>query len=141
MAADTTSGTPTATDQELAGSVGAAKADVSIMRPNAVMPVTLGALARVEQVQPPTVTALTAKLEAAGLVVRTIDPGDRRIHRVTVTPAGAKLLARQRGRKNAFLDRRLRRLSDADRKVLARAAEIMEGLAHNESGTRPRGSA
>jgi DNA-binding MarR family transcriptional regulator len=104
-------------------------------------PMTLGALARVEQIQPPTVTALTAKLEAAGLVTRTIDPDDRRIHRVEVTPAATKLLARNRSRKNAFLDRRIRQLSAADRAVLARAAAIMEGLAQPEPGTRRGGRA
>src|SRR5262245_37539950 len=76
-------------------------------------PLTLGDLARVEQVQPPTITSLTGKLEAAGLVSRAVDPDDRRIHRVTVTPAGAKLLAKHRKRKNAYLERRLRSLPDA----------------------------
>ncbi len=91
-------------------------------------PITLGDLARVEQVQPPTMTALAGKLEAAGLVERSIDPTDRRIHRVTVSRDGARLLARQRTQKNAFLERRLRALSDDDRSVLRRAAAIMETL-------------
>ena len=95
--------------------------------------ITLGALARIEQVQPPTMTALTGKLEDAGLVTRTIDPTDRRIHRVAVTPAGAKLLARHRTRKNAFLDGRLRKLSENDRATLTRAAGIMESLAREDS--------
>jgi len=92
-------------------------------------PLTLGELARTEQVQPPTITSLTGKLEVAGLVGRTIDPIDRRIHRVAVTPAGAKLLARHRKRKNAYLERRLRTLSVDERATLGRAAEIMERLA------------
>ena len=92
-------------------------------------PITLGALARLEQVQPPTITALSSKLEAAGLVTRTIDARDRRIHRVEITPAGARLLERHRKRKNAYLDRRLRGLTDADRAVLTRAAAILERLA------------
>lgn len=96
-------------------------------------PITLGALARIEQVQPPTMTALTGKLEDAGFVARTIDPTDRRIHRVAVTSAGAKLLARHRTRKNAFLDRRLRKLSADDRATLTRAAHIMESLAREDS--------
>lgn len=96
-------------------------------------PLTLGDLARVEQVQPPTMTALTGKLEDAGLVARTIDTTDRRIHRVAVTSAGAKLLARHRTRKNAFLDRRLRKLSEDDRATLMRAAHIMESLAREDS--------
>ena len=46
-----------------------------------------------------------------------------------------------RKRKNAFLDRRLRALSEADRAVLARAAAVMEGLALPEPGTRRGGRA
>ncbi|MBK5288717.1 MAG: MarR family transcriptional regulator [Acidimicrobiia bacterium] len=92
-------------------------------------PITLGALARIEQVQPPTITALSGKLEAAGLLERTIDESDRRIHRVEITPAGAKLLEQHRKRKNAYLDRRLRRLTEADRAALTRAAAILERLA------------
>ncbi len=92
-------------------------------------PITLGALARLEQVQPPTITALTGKLEAAGLVTRTIDANDRRVHHMEITPVGTALLARHRKRKNAYLDRRLRELTDADRSVLTRAAAILEQLA------------
>lgn len=92
-------------------------------------PLTLGDLARVEQVQPPTITALTSKLEAAGLVQRTIDDIDRRIHRVAITTQGARLLARHRKRKNAYLERRLRLLTDDERSTLTRAAQIMESLA------------
>jgi DNA-binding MarR family transcriptional regulator len=95
-------------------------------------PVTLGDLARVEQVQPPTITALTTKLEAAALVARTVDPDDRRIHRVAVTPLGAKLLAKHRKRKNAYLERRLRSLSAEDRATLMRAAELLEDLGREE---------
>ena len=96
-------------------------------------PITLGALARIEQVQPPTMTALNGKLEDAGLVARTIDAADRRIHHVAVTTAGAKLLARHRTRKNAFLDRRLRKLSEDDLATLTRAARIMEALAREDT--------
>lgn len=96
-------------------------------------PITLGDLARLEQVRPPTITALTAKLEAAGYLVRTVDADDRRIHRVEITPEGTKLLARHRNRKNAYLDRRLRKLSDDDRATLTRAAAILEYLAAEET--------
>jgi DNA-binding MarR family transcriptional regulator len=91
-------------------------------------PVTLGELARVEQVQPPTITALVGKLEAAGLVGRTIDETDRRIHRVDVTPAGSRWLHRHRTRKNAYLAKKLRALPPDDRATLARAAELMERI-------------
>ena len=91
-------------------------------------PITLGDLARVEQVQPPTMTALAGKLEAAGLVERSIDVTDRRVHRVAVSPDGMRLLARHRKQKNAYLERRLATLSASDRATLARACEIMEEL-------------
>lgn len=91
-------------------------------------PITLGDLARVEQVQPPTMTALAGKLEAAGLVARSIDATDRRVNRVAVSAQGAHLLARHRKQKNAYLERRLATLSASDRATLARACDIMEQL-------------
>jgi DNA-binding MarR family transcriptional regulator len=42
----------------------------------------------------PTVTVNLKRLEAAGLVRRDIDPGDLRRHRLTVTPAGRKIMVR-----------------------------------------------
>lgn len=96
-------------------------------------PIRLGDLARLEQVRPPTITALTAKLETAGYLVRTVDADDRRIHRVAITPNGARLLTRHRNRKNAYLDRRLRKLSDDERATLTRAAAILERLAAEET--------
>src|SRR5262249_41447673 len=56
-------------------------------------PLTLGELAAVERVQPPTITAAVGRLEQRGLVQRRIDPDDRRVARVEITPAGRRLLA------------------------------------------------
>jgi len=91
-------------------------------------PVTLGELAALEGVRPPTITTAIARMEEDGLVVRTVDEQDRRINRVEIAPAGAKLLAKSRSRKNAYLERRLRALPTEDRAVLARAADILEAL-------------
>src|ERR1700691_5783646 len=55
-------------------------------------PVTLGRLAELERVQPPSITRIGAQLEERGLVVRHVDPADRRIARVRVTPAGTQIL-------------------------------------------------
>src|SRR5664279_373405 len=49
-------------------------------------PLTLGALADLEQVAPPSVTRVVAKLETDGFLTRQPDPGDRRVTRVVVTP-------------------------------------------------------
>ena len=59
-------------------------------------PLTLGTLAEVEQVAPPSITKVVAKLEAAELVVRRADDADRRVAWVSLTPAGATRLARIR---------------------------------------------
>jgi DNA-binding MarR family transcriptional regulator len=91
-------------------------------------PLTLGALAELEGVQPPTISAAVAKLEERGLVVRRADADDRRVARVTVSSAGTRLLAQVRTRKTAYLRRRLEALDEPDRQTLADAAEILERL-------------
>jgi DNA-binding MarR family transcriptional regulator len=95
-------------------------------------PLTPSELAQRERVQRPTVTRVLARLEEAGLVTRAADPGDRRSSLVTVTAAGAELLAHSRGRKDLFLARRLERLTPADRETLARAAELLDALLEDE---------
>src|SRR5581483_368650 len=62
---------------------------------------TLGDLARAEQVRPPTVTRIVAGLEAAGLATRTAHRDDRRVTLVTPTPRGARLLEQGRQRRIA----------------------------------------
>lgn len=91
-------------------------------------PITLGALAKTERVQPPTITSAVARLEELGLVARTPDPTDRRVTHVAVTSAGRKLLDRSRSRKNAYLDRQLRDLTPDEQATLARAAGILERM-------------
>ena len=60
-------------------------------------PITLGALAAEEQVQPPSMTRIVTRLEEQGLVTREVDPSDRRhVARMRITPTGAALLARNR---------------------------------------------
>ncbi|MGH9004885.1 MAG: MarR family winged helix-turn-helix transcriptional regulator [Acidimicrobiia bacterium] len=99
-------------------------------------PLTLGELAALERVAPPTITRAVTGLEAEGLVVRRIDPDDRRVARVEVTPAGRKLLERARTRKNAWLARRLRDLAPEDGQRLAEALAVLEGLAGTPEAPR-----
>jgi DNA-binding MarR family transcriptional regulator len=91
-------------------------------------PITLGDLAAVEQVQPPSMTRIVARLEEHGLTVREVDPSDRRIARVHITDAGRETLARSRTRKDAFLARRVDRLSPDERVALASALPVLEAL-------------
>src|SRR5712671_2706790 len=73
-------------------------------------PLTLGALAEHERVAPPSITKVVSKLESDGLVVRTPDPGDRRVCRVAMSPQGAALLEESRRRKTAWLAARISEL-------------------------------
>lgn len=91
-------------------------------------PLTLGELARAEQVSSPTITGLVAGLEGAGLVKRERDPDDRRIYRVRATAAGRRLLSSARQRRVANLTVELRRFSGRQRKQLHQAAELLLGI-------------
>ena len=89
---------------------------------------TLGELASSEQVQPPSMTKIVVGLEAAGLVARQEEEADRRIVRVKLTADGRRTLARSRSLRNAYLVRRLRRLSVDDRAALADVVRLLEHL-------------
>lgn len=91
-------------------------------------PMTMGELCAAEQVQPPSMTRTVGGLVDAGLVTREIDPTDRRVAWLRVTPDGAKLLHRSRRRKEEYLSRELRRLDARELRVLDRAAEILTRL-------------
>jgi DNA-binding MarR family transcriptional regulator len=90
---------------------------------------TLGELAAIEQVQPPTMTRMVAGLAEAGLVTRVTDEADRRSARVRITPAGRRALDRIRTLKNAFLTRRLADLAPDARVGAADLVELLERLA------------
>src|SRR5712691_11828192 len=55
-------------------------------------PLTIGEVAAVERVAPPSMTPIVSRLEAGGLVAREIDPEDRRVSRVTASRDGRALL-------------------------------------------------
>lgn len=89
---------------------------------------TLGELAASEQVQPPSMTRLVDGLEALGLVSRVGDAGDRRLARVALSAEGRRTLQRNRSLRNAFLVRRLLRLSAEDRHLLDDVVGLLERL-------------
>lgn len=86
---------------------------------------SLGELANLELVRPPTMTPLVRGLEAAGLVSCSKDESDRRSTLVRVTPRGRKELDVNRRRRTEFLAQRLLALSPAER---AKAAELVTFL-------------
>lgn len=91
-------------------------------------PITLGELAALERVQPPTMTRIVAALEEDGLVMRQVDAADRRVAHVSVTVSGRRLLDRSRSRKTAYLFARMRGLTEEERAVVERALPLLERL-------------
>jgi DNA-binding MarR family transcriptional regulator len=91
-------------------------------------PLTPSELADRERIKRPTATRLIASLEENGLVARTSDPTDRRSSLITTTPEGRDLMRTLRTRKDAYLARRLTKLTADERETLARAAELLERL-------------
>jgi DNA-binding MarR family transcriptional regulator len=89
-------------------------------------PLSLGELAALEGVKPPSITTTVAALESQGLVTRVVDPADRRVTRVTATPRGRLRLLRSRTRKTAYLAARLEALDERQLQVLEEAAGILE---------------
>jgi DNA-binding MarR family transcriptional regulator len=94
-------------------------------------PITLGDLAGVEYVQPPSMTRVVAGLEDLGLVRRTPHPTDGRQILLDATDAGRQLLAIDRELREAWLCHRLKELRDDERATLRAAAEILERLAQS----------
>jgi len=120
--------------QEAAGAAGqltptAAAALATVERHG---PLTPSELAEIERVKRPSATRTLAGLAEAGLVERARDPEDGRSALVSVTAEGRERLRRLRGRKNAYLARRMRELPDEDVAALARAAEILEQVLDGE---------
>jgi DNA-binding MarR family transcriptional regulator len=91
-------------------------------------PRTLGELAAIEQVRPPTMSRLVRELEAAGLVTRTRDDTDARVVWIRWTPAGERVLTRGREMRIDALQRQIEALPADERALLARALDVTERL-------------
>lgn len=90
-------------------------------------PARLTELAAAEGISQPSMTSLVARLSAQGLVRRDDDPTDRRAVVLSLTPAGADLLAQRRASRTARLAPALADLSPDE---LRRIAEAMPALDH-----------
>ncbi|HEX6455002.1 MAG TPA: MarR family transcriptional regulator [Solirubrobacterales bacterium] len=95
-------------------------------------PMTPSEIAAIERVKRPTITRTLGCLEREGLIDRAADPADRRSALVSVNGAGRERLRRLRKRKNAYLARRMRYLSEEEVETLERAAEILERMREGE---------
>jgi DNA-binding MarR family transcriptional regulator len=95
-------------------------------------PLTPSELAAIERVKRPTMTRTLGCLEREGLIERTPDPADGRSSLIAINGDGHERLRRLRGRKNAYLARRMRDLSAEDVETLERAAEILDRMREGE---------
>ena len=92
-------------------------------------PLTLGELAALERVAPPSVTRMVTNLENDGYVERVPDPADRRVVRVVATAKADEFVAVARARKAAWLIERLEALPAGERGALLGAVGALERLA------------
>ena len=89
-------------------------------------PKRIGELARVEQVEPPTMTKLVDGLVRDGLAIREADAEDARAVRVRATPVGARTLRRGRARRLQTLQRTLETLSPDDLATLGEGVDVLQ---------------
>jgi DNA-binding MarR family transcriptional regulator len=90
---------------------------------------TLGELAAVERVKPPSITRTVNSLVEAGLVVRRPNSTDGRLVMVDLTPQAREVLDEDGRRRDLWLAQRLDELSTSDRQLLKRVAPLLDVLA------------
>jgi DNA-binding MarR family transcriptional regulator len=100
-------------------------------------PLGLSELAEIESLNPTMLSRITAQLCDAGLVVRSVDPGDRRSANVGATAAGKRIRERIHRERTLALSEIVEDLDEAEREALWRALPVLESLAARLPGTRP----
>ncbi len=98
-------------------------------------PRTLGELAGIEQVRPPTMTHLVRGLEQQGLVKRRSDDDDKRVTRISATQQGRRLLERGKQLRLKGLTDRILDLNASDVAALEAAIPIIEWLSEERRKT------
>jgi DNA-binding MarR family transcriptional regulator len=93
---------------------------------------TVGELAALERVQPPTMTRKVTFLEEGGYVVRRPHETDGRVVVVTLTELGRDRVLADRQRRDEWLARQLRDLTTEEREVLRAAAPIIKRLSEQD---------
>jgi DNA-binding MarR family transcriptional regulator len=101
---------------------------------------TLGELAAIEQVKPPTMTRLVRSLERDGFVRCDPDPDDGRVVRVNPTSAGTELLHEGRRRRVDALAGMLEPLDARALANVAAAAGSLSELFRNAPAAAPAGA-
>src|SRR5215207_8290306 len=94
-------------------------------------PLSVGELAGIERVKPPSMTRTVACLEEAGLVTRRPHAHDGRQVVIDLTPAAREVLADDRRRRDAWLAQHLSDLAPEELELLQRVAPLLERLAES----------
>jgi DNA-binding MarR family transcriptional regulator len=89
---------------------------------------TVGELAALEQVRPPTMSRIVDGLARKKLIDRVSSASDRRSVRIAATPAGRKLLLEGRDRRVRALAKRFDELKKKEVETVLAAAEIMKRI-------------
>ena len=93
---------------------------------------TVGELAALERVQPPSMTRKINGLEDGGYVARRAHESDGRIVVVSLTDRGRQQVVADRRRRDEWLARQLRDLTPEERDVLRAAAPIIQSLSERD---------
>jgi DNA-binding MarR family transcriptional regulator len=84
-------------------------------------------------------TTQVRRLEDAGLVSRTVDPGDARAVRIRITPEGMHTLGRVRADRAAAIEPQLAKLGPVERQKLVEAVAVLRRVLE-DAGPAPRTS-
>jgi DNA-binding MarR family transcriptional regulator len=91
-------------------------------------PTRISDLAALDHCAQPTMTTQVRRLEDAGMVSRTTDPGDARAVLIEITKAGAETLRQVRADRADVIGPYLDALGDDDRQTLSAAVRVMYRL-------------
>ena len=89
---------------------------------------TLGQLARAEQVRPPTMTKIVTGLEKDGLVTRKSDARDGRLTKIIATAKGQRILIAGRARRVRSLTNAVEQLNETELAQLDRGIQVFRKL-------------
>lgn len=112
----------------------------SLQRPEAASGISQRELASLMRIEPPTVLRHLDRLEGAGLVARRRDDRDRRVIRVTMTPAGRRRFQQLAVVMSAADDELRSQLTPRELDVLYRALEKLHAyVAAGDGASEPEG--
>jgi DNA-binding MarR family transcriptional regulator len=91
-------------------------------------PITLGKLADMEQVRPPTMTRIVNALEGERLILKTRGENDGRMVHLSATNQGRKLLLEARVRRVSLLANAIKKISEPEQANLVSALSTIQKL-------------